>query len=343
MMERQRLDSERGAVFIFVGLAILALVAFLVFVIDQGLLMVARGQAQNAADAGALAGAVARAFDDPNDPPAGNGPAAQSATLAAQTNTVWDGPGVAQVSWACPPGVLGWCVRVDVYRNGQFGSATLPTVFGSVLNITSQRVRATATAEAAAANGSNCLKPWIIPDRFSPYDPDTPFDPAVHTYVAPTPTDPGTGWSTAHIGTTLLLKAGNPHQAISASEFFEMENANDYLDSITGCVITKGIGDSISFLPGNRVGPTNKGVDILTADGPVTVVIAMFSPADFEASRQHGKFDLHIVNMLGFRIEGRKGNAVYGTIVGAPGEILPGAGPPVGGTGALVKVIRLVR
>ena len=45
------------------------LMAFNVFVLDYGMLWVARGQAQNAADAGALAGAVARGFDDFADPP----------------------------------------------------------------------------------------------------------------------------------------------------------------------------------------------------------------------------------------------------------------------------------
>jgi Flp pilus assembly protein TadG len=42
--------------FVFMG--------FSMFVTDLGALWLARGQAQNAADAGALAGAISRAFDD---------------------------------------------------------------------------------------------------------------------------------------------------------------------------------------------------------------------------------------------------------------------------------------
>ena len=53
-----RLKSERGAVFVQVGLAVLVLMAFNVFVIDYGIMWVGRHQAQNAADAGALAGAI---------------------------------------------------------------------------------------------------------------------------------------------------------------------------------------------------------------------------------------------------------------------------------------------
>ncbi len=62
--------SQEGAVFVQVGIALFVLMAFNVFVLDYGMLWVARGQAQNAADAGALAGAVARGFDDFDDPPA---------------------------------------------------------------------------------------------------------------------------------------------------------------------------------------------------------------------------------------------------------------------------------
>ena len=45
------------------------------FVVDHGILWVSRGQAQNAADAGALSGAIARAYDELTNPPASNGKA----------------------------------------------------------------------------------------------------------------------------------------------------------------------------------------------------------------------------------------------------------------------------
>jgi hypothetical protein len=56
-------------VFVQVGLAAFVLMAFNVFVLDYGMMWIARGQAQNAADAGALAGALARGYDDFEDPP----------------------------------------------------------------------------------------------------------------------------------------------------------------------------------------------------------------------------------------------------------------------------------
>ena len=48
--------NERGAVLIQVAIALLALLALSSFVFDYGVMWVSRGQAQNAADAGALVG-----------------------------------------------------------------------------------------------------------------------------------------------------------------------------------------------------------------------------------------------------------------------------------------------
>src|SRR6478672_5265330 len=146
---QQVMSDERGAVLVQVAIAILVLTAMATFVVDHGILWVSRGQAQNAADAGALSGAIARAYDELTDPPASNGKAYSSAIGAALANNVWTAAPTAQVSWTCPAGVAGSCVRVDVYRNGEFGSTPLPTIFGKLLNISSQGVRATATARVA--------------------------------------------------------------------------------------------------------------------------------------------------------------------------------------------------
>src|SRR4029077_19995888 len=161
-----RNTSERGAVLVQVAIAILVLTAMATFVVDHGVLWVSRGQAQNAADAGALSGAIARAYDELTDPPASNGKAFLSARGAALANNVWTMAPTAQVSWACPAGVVGSCVRVDVYRNGEFGSTPLPTIFGKVLNISSQGVRATATASVASGNSTNCMRPFAVADKW---------------------------------------------------------------------------------------------------------------------------------------------------------------------------------
>jgi hypothetical protein len=142
-------------------------------------------------------------------------------------------------------------------------------------------------------------------------------------------------------------RAGNPATAISPSDFYEVETATDYEEAITGCEITKSIGDTVEALPGNRVGPTNHGVDDLLAmfpDGAIAI-IGMFDPAAFEAMRrQSGNFTLEIVNMLAFRIDHRSGNEITGTIVGAPSEMVTVCNtPPCPTSSGLVTVLRLLR
>ena len=68
--------NEQGAITIHVAIALIALLAFSSFVIDYGVLWVSRRQAQNAADAGALAGAVSLIRD---------GGATPTAKISAET------------------------------------------------------------------------------------------------------------------------------------------------------------------------------------------------------------------------------------------------------------------
>jgi Flp pilus assembly protein TadG len=159
--------SERGAIFVQVGVAIFVLMAFNVFVIDFGMLWVARRQAQNAADAGALAGIVGMAYDRyvTSQTPANVHASAQAiATLAA--NKVWEPGATAAVTATCPAGVTGTCVQVNVYKNGDNGSTTLPALFGPILGVTSQSVQASATGVIGRANTTTCLKPWALPDKW---------------------------------------------------------------------------------------------------------------------------------------------------------------------------------
>ena len=161
----ENVSSERGAILIHVGIALFALMGFTVFVLDYGVFWLGRREIQNAADAGALAGAISRLFNETGTPMAG-GPTETSATLVAQSNHVVGAtPGVA-VSYGCPAfapeATWGRCVRVDAFRDGTNSSTPLPTYFGNLWGLTSQNVKATATAQVRAANYSDCLKPWMI-------------------------------------------------------------------------------------------------------------------------------------------------------------------------------------
>ena len=230
-----RYTSERGAVLVQVAIAILVLTAMATFVVDHGILWLSRGQAQNAADAGALSGAIARAYDELTSPPASNGKAFNSAMGAALANNVWTSSPTAQVSWVCPTGVAGSCVRVDVYRNGEFGSTPLPTIFGKLLNISSQGVRATATARVATGNATNCMRPFAVVDRWNDIvDPSltppefqrwdtqggnagTELNPK-DIYTPPSAGSAGTGYTVSqHLGTQVILKTGNNPNSVAGS------------------------------------------------------------------------------------------------------------------------------
>ena len=116
-LQRLRHD-ERGMSFVFVGAGFFAFLAATTLAIDVGMFMTARSQAQNAADAGALAGAVALVYNDYDDRSA-TGPAVQSAINTARTNVVIGvAPSVTppDVTFPKSPAGLNNRVRVEVLR-----------------------------------------------------------------------------------------------------------------------------------------------------------------------------------------------------------------------------------
>ena len=290
--------SERGAILVQVAISLLVLMGLSTFVIDYGVLWLSRGQAQDAADAGALAGAIARAYDDFANPPAVNGKTDQSAHKAAQANDVWNAAPTTQVSFNCPAGVAGSCVKVDVYRDGRFGSTTLPSLFGNLLNISSQGVWATATARFANANTTNCMRPWAVADKWThvvnpalEYDHWTKqgnnlveLDPH-DNYIPADASGPGTGF---HLGPPLpddrgaeqILKVGNASSdPITPGWFLAVDlpdgvggyltGGNNYRANIASCLGNPvRIGDYLPTETGNMVGPTRQGFLDLVATDP---------------------------------------------------------------------------
>jgi Flp pilus assembly protein TadG len=161
--------SERGAVLVHTGFTLLGLLAFSAFSVDYGVLWVGRRQAQNAADAAALAGAISLAYGDSND----LARARSVAVAAGQANEVWGvapSIGVGDITIApCPagtPGLPDQCVRADVYRNQARGNP-LPTFFARLVGVNNQGVRATATAQILNGSSVNCTRPWALPNKWN--------------------------------------------------------------------------------------------------------------------------------------------------------------------------------
>ena len=390
-------SSERGAVLVHVALGLLVSLAFTTFVVDYGVLWVSRGQAQNAADAGALSGAIAWGFDDRQDLSA-TGPAKLSAFTVSQDNFVWGASPDVQVATditfpVCPDGTNS-CIQVDVYRTAGRGNP-LPMFFGRLLGLIDQDIRATATAQVRAGNASLCLKPWGIPDkwvenypvpgpwtpnvRFEKYQPPNgPLLPTPDVYVPPDKNSTGTGFTlAADYGTELVLKSGNPNQAIGPGFFFPLQltapGGQAYGNNIAGCAgVVWGIADEIPTEPGNMIGPTIQGVlDLIALDpnaawDPVTetvtgscvheipsscpayfqsprvVALPVFDTDAYEESRQTGKLTVLVVNILGFFLDDAIGNDIHGRLVSAPGLVANGKGV-VGLQSAFTLEIVLVR
>ena len=257
-----RCRNDRGAIIIHVAVALLGLLAFSAFSIDHGVMMVSRGQAQNAADAAALAAALYMAHDG------GDQAGGQAiGVAAAQANSVWGAqPDITltDVTFpACPPGAPGLpdtCVKVDVFRNQRAGGNPLPVFFSSLIGVTDQGVRATATAQIVSSNSTTCVLPFAIPDYWMEAREDEAGNPAVDDSVVveqfPFDNDPidpiNAEWDPddtfdhhdsgdtpyaappydtydaatdgfqldSHHGLYLNLKAGNPGDAINPGHFF---------------------------------------------------------------------------------------------------------------------------
>jgi hypothetical protein len=252
----RRLSSDRGAVLIQTAIAMIGLMAFSAFAVDYGVLWSARRQAQNAADAAAMAGAISMGFVDMDD----QARARQSALDASAQNLIWgEAPDVtpADVTFPeCPPGSPGAgtsaCIRVDVFRNQRAGGNPLPTFFAQLVGVAEQGVRATATAEVLFGDSTDCVKPWAMPDKWielrddqAPpgWSPDDEFERYVQSgrnagallspadfYEPPGPgamnDGSGTGFTRDSVGLggddyglRITLKVGNPHDQVSPGWF----------------------------------------------------------------------------------------------------------------------------
>ena len=293
--------DESGFSLVFVGLGFMGFVAASMLAIDVGMLMTARSQAQNAADAGALAGVTSLAFDDWDDRSA-TGPAVVHAIAASTGNKVMgEAPSVlpADVEFPTDPAGEPNRVKVTVYRNTERGNA-VPTMIAKYFGIATANISATATAEASPANAMTCVKPFTIPDKWieknpltKPFEPSDIFerwkkkggavvltDPAdvyEPAYVDNTPPTRNTSYSgynmEANRGVKLVLRAGTGNN-IQPSFYFSLSmtddmGGQDYRWNIANC--NRSIyhwGDPLIQEPGAMEGPTIQGINDLIAKDP---------------------------------------------------------------------------
>jgi len=375
---QSRLRDERGMTLVMVATGMIAFLSATMLAVDVGMLMVARTEAQSSADAGALAGAVALAYDDYDDKSA-TGPAVRNAIAAA--TAVDNGVMNAQTS-VLPEDVTFPTpsqVRVRVQRSGARGNP-ISMFFAPIFGMNTANLGAVATAEAAPANAMTCVKPFTVPDKWvemqtPPWDPDDTYDafdnkgkpldnPDIYIPIGQTGY---TGYNNiTDRGTLVTLKAGSGNN-LTPSFYFPysiggVSGASEYDWNIANCNTTMmGFGDLLQAEPGNMVGPTRDGLDALIArdpsaywddindrvvstmhPSPRVVAIPLFDPIYYDSGKRNGRnADLKVVNYMGFFIEEMRGADVVGRITPI-GGILSGSGGPAP-TGAFPLAIVLVQ
>ena len=289
--------EEHGFSLVFVGLGFMGFLAVSMLAIDVGMLMTARNQAQNSADAGALAGATALAFDSWTDRSA-TGPAVTYAISGSQANQVMSGTvsiAAADVEFPNDP-VTGDPnrVKVTVRRTASRGNP-VSTLIAQYFGIATADIMATATAEASNANAMTCVKPFTIPDKWSerqdaPWDSNDTFDrwkkqgsdvnlitnPDVYVpqYTDGVLNAGYTGYNQeSNRGAQLVLRAST-NTNIKPSFYFSLAmtgdtGGDDYSWNIANCNHTiYHWGDPLVQEPGNKVGPTIQGIEELIARDP---------------------------------------------------------------------------
>jgi putative Flp pilus-assembly TadE/G-like protein len=370
--------DERGMSLVFVATGLMAFLAATTLAIDVGMFMTARSQAQTSADSAALAGAIALGFDDYTNRSSA-GPAVQNALEAARRNTVVRQPvnvTPADVTFPTGPGGADNRVHVSVYRTQGRGNA-VPTLMGRYFGVASANISAEATAEAARAGAARCVKPFTIPDRwierqtgswdpgdtFNMYDNHNNLLANPDVYIGPSSSS-YTGYNANRDkGMQLMIRAGTGNN-INPSFYFSIAiggitGGSEYDWNIANCNTTvMQINDLMLQEPGNMVGPTTSGMDLLIArdpnaywdttrnqvvsnfhPSPRVTILPVFDPVYYATGVTQGRYaDLKITNFIGFFIESRSGNSVYGRITPVSGVLTNS--PPM--PGAFPVVIRLV-
>jgi hypothetical protein len=114
--------------------------------------------------------------------------------------------------------------------------------------------------------------------------------------------------------------------------------------------------------PGNMVGPTNQGIDDLIARDPAAqfdtscncvkgsnygvsprvTPIPLYDPVYYATGKKNGRnADFRLANVIGFFIDSRQGNQVYGYVMPILGTIDQNLGPAP--SGSFPAAIRLVQ
>jgi Flp pilus assembly protein TadG len=369
----EALRNQRGAAMPFVALTTVAILGMTALAVDAGMLFTARGEAQRAADAAALAGAGALIMQPQNATRAH-----AIATTYGEQNLVRDEL-VQMEAEDITIDLAQGRVTAVVRREASRGNA-VTTWFARVLGTNEVDVDARAVAEVQDAGRARCVKPFAIPDRFDDidgdgvFDPEDNYEPHVHGYGSDWRNPGSTGSDglgyTNDVGRAVSLKEGGAgsHQP---SWYYPWDmpqgggpttGADRYRWNIGFCntnIIS--LGEEYMVEPGNMHGPTEEGSnDLIGLDGgaywdgfnnevggtnqgnnwegsPRIGIVPVFDPSrEFDPGNKPIKF----TNFIAVFVQDVTGN---GNNQRVNGFILPANGLAGGaGTGPGIKAVRLI-
>ena len=175
-----RLRDERGMTLIMVATGMVAFLSATMLAVDVGMLMVARTESQSAADAGALAGAVALAFDDFDDR-YGHRPGRPQRDCGRHRgrNSVMNAAGVGHRGGRhVSDNQSGARARAAQRRARQ---PAVDVHRADVRHPHRRHRRRWRPPKSSPANAMTCVKPFTVPDKWierqtPPWDPDDTFD-----------------------------------------------------------------------------------------------------------------------------------------------------------------------
>jgi hypothetical protein len=273
------------------GLLVVVLFGFAAFAVDTSYMHLKRTRLQNAADAAVLAGAsgllaygddLALVRADMLDYARANLAASDDPENAVrESDVVFLRDGVPDAEHPNQ-------VEITIRRALERGNA-LPLNFGPVIGVDSADLAATARAGLAGACDSKCVKPFIVPAKFewNDYADDDPkvrgngsLDVGSAAELASVVT---LGWSDADKGARILLKPGDPADAVVPGQYnlIDLPPVNKGVpvpggamlrENILGCdgsnaEVTVEPGDEVQLEPGNTTGPVKQGIrDLIGLD-----------------------------------------------------------------------------
>jgi Flp pilus assembly protein TadG len=283
-----RFGDRRGVAVGFIALVAVALIGMAALSVDLGVLLAARTEAQRAADAAALSGALSL-LEAPGDVNRARDMAIEYGGL----NSV-HGSGTTVLTGDVDVITAQDRVRVRIIRSSSRGSALI-NIFAKILGYDTSNVSAQAAAHAGDAAGVNCPLPLVLVDRWwdvsstpdSLADQDDEWTLGSDIYnPGPVPSLPGsatdpTGYGRDDRGRILRIYPAGPHGAPLPGWAYLLDLAsggNGVHDWIVGCPGGSDqvfqYGEPITIKNGMTTGPVRDGFNDLIAQDPSAVWIS---------------------------------------------------------------------